>query len=486
MIRFLLGDSEVEVEAARADTTVLDYLRLDCSRTGTKEGCASGDCGACTVVQVSADEDGLSYSPINACIATLGGLHGTQLLTVEDLARDGELHPVQEAMVNCHASQCGFCTPGFVMSLYALFHRSGEVSRHDILEALGGNLCRCTGYRPIMAAAEEAVAQRHRDHADNRAAATADRLRALADTATDVTALTGEGSHYFRPDTIQGVVALLKDHPDARLVAGGTDLLLEHTQGLRSLDCLIDLRSVPELHTLEANEHCMEIGAAVSHRDAQATLLADYPELAELLERFGSLQIRSQGTVVGNIANASPIGDWPPTFLALDGELVLESPQGQRTLPLAEFFLAYRETALQEGEFIRSVSLPRRPEHLFLRAFKVSKRFEDDISSVCGVFALQIEDDRITSARVAFGGMAAIPARASGCEQALLDLNLANDGLDAAAAALDADFTPISDARASDRYRSLVARRLLDRLQADYRGQPTRVHPHTEVADDHG
>ena len=477
MIRFLHGDEEVAIEAVQADTTVLEYLRRDRACVGTKEGCASGDCGACTVVQVSPDDEGLCYEPINACIATLGGLHGKQLLCVENLAEDGQLHPVQEAMVACHGSQCGFCTPGFVMSLFALYHRKDDAEYAEIIEALGGNLCRCTGYKPIIAAAERALEHRDKDSFDHqRAASTRDRLRALADTQEDTIALARGESRYFRPATTQSLTALLREHEDARLLAGGTDLLLEVTQGLKTLDCLIDVRAVPDLATIDVNRDVIEIGAAVTHRQAQTTLLGDYPELAELIERFGSLQIRSQGTVVGNIANASPIGDWPPTFLALNASLVLESAQGRREIALDDFFLAYRKTALEPGEFIRSLKIPRRSGTLFLRAYKISKRFEDDISSVCGVFALHLDGDRILRARVAFGGMAAVPARALACEAALVGLSLRSDSLTACAAALDSAFQPISDARASATYRALVARRLLDRLQADFRGEATRVH----------
>jgi xanthine dehydrogenase small subunit len=490
LIRFLHGDREVTLQDARADTTVLEYLRSACALTGTKEGCASGDCGACTVVQVSADDAGLRYAPVNACIATLGSLHGKQLLTVEDLARNGELHPVQKAMVDCHGSQCGFCTPGFVMSLFALYQREGDVDRAQILEALGGNLCRCTGYRPIIAAAEQALEQRDRDGADPQHGSTARRLRTLNDTLNEnpaeAAALSHGASHYYRPYSSARVCALLSEHESARLIAGGTDLMLEYTQGLQPLDVLIDLRAVPELQVLCADDKGIVIGAAVSHQEAQALLLADYPELAELIERFGSLQIRTQGTVVGNLANASPIGDWPPTFLALGADLELESARGRRRLKLSEFFLDYRRTALAQDEFIRSVRIPRRPESLFLRAYKISKRFEDDISSVCGVFALRLDDSRVVDAQVAFGGMAAVPAPARACAAALCGLDLQRDALHSAADALETDFQPISDARASAAYRSVAARRLIDRLQADYRGEATRVHVHTELGAAHG
>jgi len=486
VIRFLQGDREVALEARRADSTILDYLREDCRRRGTKEGCASGDCGACTVAVARPDGNELRYEPINACIATLGSLHGRQLITVEDLAEGETWHPVQRAMIECHASQCGFCTPGFVMSLFVLYHAHGRVDRAAIIEALGGNLCRCTGYRPILQAAEQALAEPRGDRFTLRATATLDRLRALEDTEADAQALSFEGTHYYRPETPAALAALLAGDAKLRIIAGGTDLLLDVTQGLTGLPHLVDLRAVPELRRIEVTEERIRLHAAVSHAAARPVILDDYPELAELIERFGSCQIRAQGTVAGNLANASPVGDWPPVFLALDARLCLESTAGRRDLAVGDFFLGYRETALADGEYLHSISVARRPRDLFLRAYKVSKRYEDDISSVCGVFALHIENGRIVRARVAFGGMAAIPARAPRCEAALLGLRLGADSMTPAARALRVDYTPISDVRASATYRSLVAERLLDRLAADYAGTATRVHGAPSEAPLHG
>ncbi|MEM1188103.1 MAG: xanthine dehydrogenase small subunit [Pseudomonadota bacterium] len=478
MIRFLHGDAEVSLEDWRADATILDYLRDDPARRGTKEGCASGDCGACTVAVASSSEEGLSYAPVNACIATLGSLHGRQLISVEDLAEGGTPHPVQSALIDCHGSQCGFCTPGFVMSLFVFFHSERGPDRESIVEALGGNLCRCTGYRPIIDAAIQALEGSREDAFSQREAATLDRLRALAETATELTALTQDETRYFRPESREALTTLLDAHEELRIIAGGTDLMLEQTQGLQPLPMLVDLTGVHDLHENETDNSAIHIGAAVSHHEARTTILGDYPELGELIERFGSLQIRSQGTVVGNIANASPIGDWPPVLIALEAELLLESSQGERRMPVDDFFLAYRQTALRSGEYLRRVSVPRRGPQLFLRAYKISKRFEDDISSVCGVFALKLDGERISSARVAFGGMAAVPARARHCEAALLNLDLRQDSLADVASALRQDFAPITDARASATYRSLVAERLLDRLQAEYSGENARVHAH--------
>ena len=477
MIHFLHRGEEVAIEELAADTTVLDYLREQRGLVGTKEGCASGDCGACTVVTARATDAGLEYEPVNACIAALGGLHGKQLITVEDLKDGDTWHPVQRAMITHHASLCGFCTPGIVMSLFALFHRDGQIRREMLLEALGGNLCRCTGYRPILAAAETALAGDRSDQFSRRSQATLDQLRTLDDTERETSALQQRGSHYFRPASAAAVASLLSRHPEARLLAGGTDLFLEATQMLSPLPVLVDLRAVRELAVRSSDDDWITLGAAVTHRESQELVLGDYPELAELIERFGSLQIRSQGTVVGNIANASPIGDWPPVLLALGAQLTLQSRDGQRQLCMDDFFLDYRKTALQSGEFIRAVHIPRRDPRLFLRAYKISKRFEDDISSVCAVFALRMDDGRIQSARVACGGMAATPRRSAACEAALTGLDLRAADLGAAVDALATDFQPISDARASARYRGTVLANLLTRLRREYVGDtPVRVH----------
>ena len=479
MIRFLHGNREIAIEGLAPHTTILNWLRDDGTQRGTKEGCASGDCGACTVVVVRADEECLRYEPVNACIATVGSLHGRQLITVEALSDGDELHPVQRALVEAHGSQCGFCTPGFVMSLFALYHTPGKADRATVLEALGGNLCRCTGYRPIVDAAMRVVdeaAEGPGDRFSRGAAATLDRLRALDETQWDMTGLIDGAGRYFRPDSAATLATLLADQEDLRLIAGGTDLLLEHTQDLASLPCLADLRAVTELHELDADDEELSIGAAVSHRAAQGVVLEEYPELAELIARFGSLQIRSSGTIAGNLASASPIGDWAPVLLAIGGAVVLQSVRGRRRVAIDDFFLAYRSTALADDEFIRAVVLPRRIPGLFLRAYKLSKRYEDDISAVCGVFALRIAEGRVQSARIAFGGMAATPARARACERLLEGRGLAEIDRAAARIAVREDFSPISDVRATAAYRHIAAANLFLRLQAEYQGQATRVH----------
>lgn len=474
MIRFISQDQEVAVGDAAADTTVLEYLRDALARTGTKEGCASGDCGACTVVTVSASGGRLRYEPVNACIAPLGSLHGKALISVEDLQDGEDLHPVQQAMVDAHASQCGFCTPGFVMSLFAAYHAADPApDRHGIAEALGGNLCRCTGYRPIFDAAKTALTQREPDQFDRAAPALLSRLEALSD---DSDAHNTSSGAYLLPKSAEDVVVALKDHPKARLVAGGTDLMLEVTQQLRPLLCLIDISQVSDLQAIDVSDTQIRYGAAVTHTACLESFLSDYPECEELIQRFGSLQIRSRGTIAGNVANASPIGDWPPILLALRGQIEIMGQSGKRVVNADEFFLDYRKTLLSEGEFISAVIFPRRPASLFLRAYKISKRFEDDISSVCAVFAATMEANCIEDIRIGCGGVAATPKRAHHGEQALIGVDMHEADMSTLSKAFDQDFSPISDARASAAFRRQVLKNLLLRCQAEFRGEPTRVH----------
>ncbi len=459
-IRLLLGDRPVEISGIDPTTTVLDWLRGPCGRTGTKEGCAEGDCGACTVVLAEPDgTGGLAYRTVNSCIQFVGTLDGVQLLTVEDLAKDGQAHPVQQAMVDAHASQCGFCTPGFVMSLFQLYRTyDGPLppSRETLDRALGGNLCRCTGYRPILDAAAKMFDGRTPDAG---ASATAN---ALAGLARD-TGLAYDG-RFFAPRDMAELCGVLKEHPDARILSGGTDLGLEVTKAHREIGKIVFLGRVAELRTIEKTQTHLELGAAVTWSEAAGPLVASWPALDELFARFAGPPVRNAGTVGGNIANASPIGDSPPVFVALDADVELAGPSGSRRLKLADFFLDYRKTALAPGEIVAKVRIPLPAPGLKLAAYKVSKRLDDDISAVCGVFALTIDGDTITGARIAFGGMAAIPKRAEACEAAMVGRLWTLATAEAAAAALARDFAPIGDMRASAAYRAKVAANLLIRF----------------------
>lgn len=464
MIQFLLNQTLQTEQALDPNMTVLNYLREQLHKTGTKEGCASGDCGACTVVigELETDshgQDRLRYRSLNSCLTFVATLHGKQLITVEDLKHQGQLHSVQQAMVDCHGSQCGFCTPGFVMSLFALQKNSSGADNHQAHEAVAGNLCRCTGYRPILAAAEQACSQRQPDPFDQREPETIARLRAIAPQASGE--LSSGDKRCLMPQTVADLARLYEQNPEARLLAGGTDLALEVTQLHRQLPVMIYVGNVAELKGIQHFDDRLEIGAATPLSDCHATLAAEYPDFGELLQRFASLQIRNQGTLGGNIGNASPIGDTPPLLIALGAQLVLRKGDQRRTLALEDYFIDYRVTARQPGEFIETIIVPKANARQVFRAYKVSKRLDDDISAVCAALRLEIDNGTVLDARVAFGGMAAIAKRASACEQALIGAPWDSTTLERACAALGEDFTPLSDFRASKEYRLFSARNLL-------------------------
>ncbi len=458
-VRFYLGQERIEIASCDPTATLLDWLRLDRGLTGTKEGCAEGDCGACTVAIGRPDGDRVRYEAVTSCIRFLPTLDGCQVLTVEHMARDGALHPVQAALVAHHGSQCGFCTPGFVMSLFCLAEAERQPTAARIDDAIAGNLCRCTGYRPIVDAAREACAS----GPPPPDAAFAGKLAALDD--GDVVAV-GDGTRrFFAPATVAQLQSLLAEHPDAVLVAGATDVGLGVTKEMRRPDPVVYLGRVRELRAVVDSPEALEIGAAVTLSSAWERFGAIHPHLAELLRRFGGEQVRNAGTIGGNIANGSPIGDLPPALIALGATLVLHGPDGRRAMPLESFFLAYRQQDRRPGEFVETIIVPKLGPAHSLHVSKVSKRFDEDISALCGAFRLTRDPAGIvTEARLAFGGMAAIPKRAATAEAALLGHPFDEAAADRAVAALTRDFTPLDDWRASARYRLLVAGNLLRRF----------------------
>lgn len=481
-IRFFYRGSVREVRDVPASRTVLQHLREDLHCTGTKEGCAEGDCGACTVVVGECDTHGaLTLKAVNACIQFLPTLDGRALFTVEDLRdAEGALHPVQQAMIDCHGSQCGFCTPGFVMSMWALYENqpasAGLPSRDEINTALSGNLCRCTGYRPIVEAAQKMFDYQHYPRVPLERAPIAETLRTLqrSDTfeyaAPDARGASFGSPVFYAPVTVEAFAALRAQHPHARILAGSTDVGLWVTKQFRDLGNVLYIGNVAGLKTIERDAQTLTLGAAASLEEAYAALAVDYPELAELWTRFASLPIRNAGTLGGNVANGSPIGDSMPALIALGAEVVLRHGGATRTLPLDAFYLGYQKSALQPGEFVAAIRVPRPAPNLRFRTYKVSKRYDQDISAVCAAFALRIgEGGTISEARVAFGGMAATPQRAAHAEAALTgaawDEACARNAMDA----ITADYQPLTDMRASSAYRLKVARNLLWRFHLETR-----------------
>ncbi len=479
-IRFMLDGKTVEIHNPRPTESLLQCLRERLGRHDVKEGCAEGDCGACTVVLGEGQGERIDYRAVNACIRMLPTVDGREVVTAESLsASDAPLHPVQQAMVDCHASQCGFCTPGFVMSLFALWLRQPDADREAVLDALSGNLCRCTGYRPIIDAGlvmnrlpepagrwSRADAQSATRRAQLAAIARQDSLRITAD------------AGFAAPRSLDELANLLEAQPEALVLAGGTDVGLWVTKQLRELPGLVYLGEVPELRTLTRNAHGEQtIGAAVPLTEAFDALVAEWPELRELAQRFASPPVCNSGTLCGNIANGSPIGDSMPVLLALGATLELRRGARVRNLPLDEFYLGYRRTALEPGEFVVSVSVPARRPGQSLWAWKVSKRWDQDISAICAAVWLEETPEGVTQARLGFGGMAATPKRARHAEAALAGRPLSADSVEAAVKALDDDFSPMTDLRASAEYRRQVAGNLLRRLNLNrqHPGMPLRV-----------
>ncbi len=493
-LRFLLNGEPVAVEGLAPQTTLLEFLRDHRRLTGTKEGCAEGDCGACTVVLAEPGDGGtpLRWRPVNACVRLLPSIAGRAVFTVESLApRAGGLHPVQRALVAAHGSQCGFCTPGFAMSLFGLYKNARRPSRTAIEDALSGNLCRCTGYRPIVAAAQAmydvdpaesgggwrgpGVAADGSRVVSRDEEALAAQLAALA--APDTLRYEAEGRRWWAPRTVDALAAVLSAQPAARIVAGATDVGLWITKQQRDVGDVVYTCDVAELARIRETPSHLAIGAAVPLADAFAALEASWPELAEAWARFASVPIRNSGTLGGNVANASPIGDTMPVLMALRATVVLRRGEATRELPLEDFYVGYRKTALAPSEFVAAVRVPTRAPATLMRAYKVSKRYDQDISAVFACFAVTVADGRIASARIGCGGVAATPRRATATESALAGRVWDDATADAAARVLAAEFTPIDDMRASAAYRRAVLANLLRRFRLETGGTalPTRV-----------
>jgi xanthine dehydrogenase small subunit len=467
-IQFFFRGMIHSIQDASPTRTVLQFLREDLRQTGTKEGCAEGDCGACVVVIGELvglpEQEELRMRAVNSCIQFLPALDGKALFTVEDLtAADGSHHPVQQALIDKHGSQCGFCTPGFAMSLFAMYENHAECpEREAINHTLSGNLCRCTGYRPIMDASLAAYAMPRRTIDRAPVIAALRQLASLPPLDYEVAS-----QHCHSPRNVHELSQLYARHPKARLVAGGTDVGLWVTKQGRKLGEIIQLGAVAELKTLSLSANRLEIGAGVTLTDAFAALTAFEPQWEELARRFASTPVKNAGTLGGNVANGSPIGDSMPALIALGCVITLQQEDSLREMPLEEFYLDYQKNALRTGEFVRMLVLeaPALPKRRLFRSYKVAKRMDQDISAVAAGLCLHIDEEGIIRrARLAFGGMAPIPKRAESCESAIIGRPWTIDTLQRGMAALGEDFTPLSDARASSAYRISVAANLLQRF----------------------
>jgi len=464
-IAFLLNGETVRLSDVDPTRTLLDWLREDRGLTGTKEGCNEGDCGACTVMVT----DTAGARALNACILFLPQLHGKAVRTVEGIAGpDGSLHPVQEAMIAHHGSQCGFCTPGFVVSM-ATAHLNG---RHDHDDQLAGNLCRCTGYAPIVRAAEAAQAAPPPDWMRDDPASIDPEILSGG----QGTALRGADSPpppFVRPNSADELAHWYADHAHATLVAGATDVGLWVNKDFRDIAPVAFVAGIPDLSEIRIGADEIRIGAAVTLTDLGAALAPLHPDLAELIRRYGSVQVRNAATIGGNIANGSPIGDGPPAFIALGATLHLRHRDDRRSLPLEEFFLDYGKQDRRPGEFVEAITFPRQPDRL--RCYKLSKRFDQDISAVCGCFSIRVEDGHVTEARIAFGGMAGTPKRATHVEAALLGRAWNEDTVAQTWDSWGMDYAPLSDMRASAEYRLEAARNMLTRYYLEDLGAAARV-----------
>ncbi|MFV5343126.1 xanthine dehydrogenase small subunit [Acinetobacter oleivorans] len=475
-ITFFFRGRQQQVENVLPTMTVLQFLREytqsgKTRQTGTKEGCAEGDCGACTVVIGELVNDNLQLRSVNACIQFLPTLDGKALFTVEDLhnllpAQDGTLHPVQQAMVDMHGSQCGFCTPGFIMSLWSMYENEQQSpSKDQISDYLSGNLCRCTGYRPILDAAQKAYDYPRVLLNRQKIIDVLKEIRTLP-----ALHLNDHGQQFFAPKTLRDFAALRLQLPQARIVAGSTDVGLWVTKQGRDLGDMLYIGQVEELKKIVVTDHALTIGANVSLSDALIKISDFYSDFQELQRRFASMPIKNAGTLGGNIANGSPIGDSMPALITLGTRLILRVGEQTREIALEDFYLDYQKTALQLGEFVEAIVIPLREGQTRFKfaSYKIAKRFEQDISAVCAAISCELDTYHVAhNVRIAFGGMAAIPKRAKYAEAVLDGQQITAKLIAKAQEALSQDYQPLDDGRASSAYRLHVAKNCLQRFYVE-------------------
>ena len=469
-ISFIHRDRIVEIKNPDPNETLLNYIRTKLKKTGTKEGCAEGGCGACTVVLGELKNNDINYKAINSCITLLPTLEGKQLILIEDLiSKDGGLHPVQEAMVKCHGSQCGFCTPGFVMALFSMFKKYSNFKDDIIKDSIAGNLCRCTGYKPIIKAAKSLQNQNKIDHFSKNLKNIIKLLKKIDNKSIEIYK---NEKKYFAPRYVQELKKIIKKNINTNFLSGGTDLSLNITKERKDINSIVYMNSISELNYIKNNNKYIEIGASTPLVDLEHYIQKYYPDFTKILKRYGSPQIRNVGTVAGNIATASPIGDCLPLLLSLNAQVILQDAKKTKVLFLDSFFINYRKTKINKGQFIHSIRIPLFEKNTF-KAYKVSKRFDDDISSICAAFNLEIINNKIESVRIAYGGMAETPKRAIFCEKVLLKSTINEDIVNKAKEALEKDFKPISDMRASGLYRMEVAKNLLEKCCVEIKEKKT-------------
>ena len=473
-VQFVLNGENIRLENVSATTTLLDYLREEQRLRGTKEGCAEGDCGACTVLIGRLQNGLLIYETVNSCIRFLASLHACHIVTIEHLrGYDGALHPVQQAMVDHHGSQCGFCTPGIVMSLYALWMQNPSPSREDIEIALQGNLCRCTGYEPIIKAALAAssVTDQSKDPLYEEREMMIAKLRTLQ---IDQRIVSGPKDNCaIIPSNVDDLMECLQEYKGSTIVAGSSDVGLWVTKHLKSISPAIFISHLEELREMEETEDSLIINSGVSYSDSLEFLANTFPFLKAYWHRIAGWQIRNMGTVGGNIANGSPIGDTAPILIALGAKITLQTMNATREIPLEDFFIAYGKQDLHEGEFLKKIEIPKPKSGTLHTAYKISKRKDEDISTVAVGIAMERVDSKISNPRLAFGGMAATPKRASRAEAVLHGAVWEHATFEAAAEALAQDFQPLSDMRATAEYRLLTAQNLLRRFFLEHDGEQT-------------
>jgi len=457
-INFVWNNKILKINNPDPNETLLNFIRLKLKKTGTKEGCAEGGCGACTVVLAELKKNNLTYKTVNACISFVTILQGKQLIIVEDLVNNnGSLHPVQKAMIDHHGSQCGFCTPGFIMSLFAMQKNYSSYSNENIKDSISGNLCRCTGYRPIIDAAKSL---NNKGNSDKFVKNKKKIINLLKKIKPENININNRNKKYFAPRTITELKKIIKDHPNSKFLSGGTDLSLIVTKERKDIDNIISLNSINELNFIKKKNEHIVVGASTSLREFEFFIKKYYSDFNVILNRYGSIQIRNVGTIAGNIATASPIGDTLPLLLSLDAKVVLQNLNKKTILPLKNFFISYRKTKLKKKQFIHSIIIPILKKNIF-KAYKISKRIDDDISSVCASFNLEIKNKKIKNIKIAYGGMAPIPKRAINCEKSLINKNISEENIEKAKKTLEKDFKPISDMRASKNYRMEIAKNLL-------------------------